>query len=102
MKQIMPTATIPPSPTSDIQLPKRKAKSRRGTQTDETAASVAADTHIRPSKEIIYETPKREPVREDNDDDDYYYDDEFLGEDAKMFGREYVGPVASAYLKPYV
>ena len=76
----MPAATILPSPTSGIQLRKPKAKSRRGTQTDETAAPVDADTHIRPSKEIIYETPKREPVRQDDDDD---YEDEFLEEDAK-------------------
>jgi hypothetical protein len=48
-----------------------------------TAAFVATDTHIRPSKEIIYETPKREPAREDNDDDDDY-DNEFL-EDTKSF-----------------
>jgi len=52
------------------------AKSRRASQTDDTTASVAADTHIRPSKEIIYERPKREPVRQDKDDDDY--DNEFL------------------------
>jgi len=46
IKQIMPTATNPQSPTADIQLPKPKAKSRRGTQTDVTTASVAAaDTH---------------------------------------------------------
>jgi hypothetical protein len=70
-------------------LPKFKAKSRRGTQTDVTAASFS---DIRPSKEIIYKAPKREPVREDNNDDDY--DDEFLEEDAKYFGRENVGPVA--------
>jgi hypothetical protein len=75
-----------------------KAKSRRGTQTAVTSAS-----DIRPSKEIIYETPKREPVREDNDDDDDYYDDDgFLQEDAKRFGRENVGSVASPYLMPYV
>ena len=41
-------------------------------------------THVR--TEIIYETPKRQPVRED--DDDYY--DEFLEENAKKFGRENV------------
>jgi len=78
MKQIMPTATIPPSPqpapTADIQLPTLKAKSRRGTKTD------AADKYIRPTEEIIYETPKHEPVRQDDDDD---YEDEFLEEDAK-------------------
>ena len=54
-------------------------------------------THIRPSKELIYETPKREPVREDNDD----YEDEVLEEDAKAFGRENLGSVASPYLMPY-
>ena len=70
MKQIMPAATIPQTPTADIQLCKPKAKSRRGTQTYDKTPSVA-DTHIRPFKELIYETPKREPVREDNDDDDY-------------------------------
>jgi hypothetical protein len=73
-------------------LSKPKAKSRRGTQTDDTSASVAADTHIRPSKEIINKTPKRERVREDNDDNDY---DGFLEEDPKRFGRENVGFVAS-------
>jgi len=81
-------------------LRKPKAKSRHGTQTDVTSASVS-DTHIRPSKEIIYETPKREPVREDNDDDDDF-DDEFLKEDAKRFGRENVGPVGGPYLMPYI
>ena len=63
-----------------------------------TAASVAAVTHMRPSKEIIYETPKREPVREDNHDDDYDY--RFLEEDTKTFGRENIGPVPSPYLMP--
>jgi len=74
-------------------LPTLKAKSRRGTQSAVTSAS-----DIRPSKEIIYETPKREPVREDDDD----YADEFLEEDAKRFGRENVCPVAGPYLMPYV
>jgi len=101
MKQIMPAATIQPSPTSDIQLPKLKVKSRRGIQTDVRAASVAADTHIRPFKEIIYQTSKRELARE-NDDEYYYYDDEFLEEDTKMFGRENVGSVGSPYLMPDV
>jgi len=84
MKQIMPASMIPQLPTADIELSKPKAKSRRGTQTEVTSASVAADTHIQPSKEIIYETPKREPVREDNDDDDDY-EDEFLEEDAEVW-----------------
>ena len=64
-----------------------------------TAASVAADTHIRPSEEVMYEAPNREPVREDDDDD---FDDEYLEEDAKTFGRENVGLVASPDLMPYV
>jgi len=64
-------------------------------------ASVAADTHIRPSIEIIYKTTKREPVREDNDDDDDY-ENEFHEEDAKTFVRDIVGPIASPYLIPYV
>ena len=65
MKQIMPASTIPPSVNSDIQLPKLKGKSKRGTQTDVTEASVAAE-HICPSKQIIYEMPNRELVREDD------------------------------------
>ena len=79
-------------------LPKLKAKSRRGSQTDVTSASVSAP-QIRPFKEIIYETPKREHVREEDDDD---YDVEFLEEDARRFGKANVGPVASPYLMPYV
>jgi hypothetical protein len=75
-------------------LPNLKARSRRRTQTDVASASV---TDTRPSKEIIYETSKCEPVREDDDDDDG-----FLEEDAKRFGRENVGSVASPYLMPYV
>ena len=98
MKQILPTGTNPQTPTTDVEVPTLKAKSRRGTQTDFPLASVSAK-QIRSSKEIIYETPKREPVREDNDDDD---DDGFLVEDAKRFGRENVGSVASPYLMPYV
>ena len=89
MKQILPAATNPQTP--DLELPKLEAKSRRGTQTDVTSASV---TDIRPSKEIIYETPKREPVRQDGDDDDDDDDDDgFLEEDGKRFGRENVGSV---------
>ena len=87
MKQILPAATKPQTSTPDLELPNLKAKSRRGTQTDVTSASV---TDIRPSKEIIYGTPKREPVRGDDDDDDG-----FLEEDAKRFGRENVGAVAN-------
>ena len=75
----MPTATIPPPTIAAIRLPKSKGKSRRVTQPDVTAGSVAADTHIRPSKEIVYETPIYELVRENNDDDDDDDDyDDFL------------------------
>ena len=100
MKQIMTAATISQPLTPDTELPKLKAKPRRGTQTAVTSASVSAP-QIRPSKVIIYETPKREPVREDNVHDDDY-DDEFLEEDAKRLGRENLGPVAGLYLVPYL
>ena len=78
MKQIIPAATITQFPTADIQLPKPKAKSRRATQTNATVASVSSDTNIRPFQEIIYETPKSAPFREDNNGDDYDDYDEFL------------------------
>ena len=91
MKQILLAVTNPQPPTADTEMPTIEEKSRRVTQTAVTSAS-----DIRPSKEIIYETPKREPVREDDDD----YDDEFLEEDAKKFGRENVGSVTSPYLMP--
>ena len=54
--------------------------------------------HLLPSEESIYETPKREHYRDDDGDDDY--DDVFHEEDAKMFGSENVGSVASPYLMP--
>jgi len=106
LEQVLTAATILPSPqptaattTSSTHLPRIKAKSLRGTQNDVTEASVAADphTHIRPSEDFIYETPKREPGRHVGDDDD-----EFLDEDAKRFGRENVGSIARPYLMPYV
>jgi len=50
VKQILPAATNPQTPTPDIQLPTLKAKCRCGTQTDETSAFVS---DIRLSKEII-------------------------------------------------
>jgi len=74
MKQIMPAVTNPNPPMLTYSCPKRR-QNLDAKQTDVTTASFAvADTHIRPSKEITYETPKREPVREDDDDD---YNDEF-------------------------
>ena len=100
MQLIIPAAAIltstHPAP-SDIQLRKIKAKSRRGTQEDLTAASVAGDQNTCLPEEIIYVTPKGEPVR---DDDDYDY--VFLEEDAKKFGKEIADSIASPYLRPYV
>ena len=51
----MPVTEIPNSTTSVVELgmPKVKGLSKRGTKTDVTEASVAVDTHVRPSKEII-------------------------------------------------
>ena len=53
MKQIMSAVTISQTLTPDTVLPRLKAKSRRGTQTAVTSASVS-NPQIRPSKEIIY------------------------------------------------
>jgi len=95
MKQILPAAKNTQTPAPDLEKPTLKAKSRRGTKTDVASASF---TDIRPSKQIIYRTPKSEPLREDDDDDD----DGVLEKDAKRFGRENVGSVASPYQMPYV
>ena len=98
MKQIIPAATIPtspsPPPPSTYSWLNVMLNQDAG-HTLVTAASVAANTHIRPSEEIIYKKPKREPFREDahNDDD---YDEEILEEDGKNFGRENVCSVANA------
>lgn len=51
------------------------------------------------SKAFIYETPETTFKADVHDDDD---DDEFVEKDAVTFGREKVGPVASAYLVPYL
>jgi hypothetical protein len=64
------------SATTGTHLPKIKGKSRRGTQTDVTEAT---NPHTRQSEDIIYETPKREHVRNYDDDN---YASEFLEEDA--------------------
>ena len=97
MKQILPAAKNPQIHTPDIVLTSLKAKSRRATQTYVTSASV---TFIRSSKEIIYETPKCEPVREDYYDDND--DDGFLEEDIKRCGWDNVSSVANQYHIPYV
>jgi len=43
-------------------------------------------------------------VQDDDDDDDDEYDDydNFVEDEARKYGRENVGPVASPYLMPYV
>ena len=70
-------------------MPKLKGKSKRGKQTALTVEPVAEDPQTRPSKEIIYDTQKRAPIREDvrcvNDDDDVDYDDEIVEEHEKKF-----------------
>jgi len=56
------------------------------------------------STSAIYETPRPsfsfEEINEnDYDDDD---DDVFVEDDARAFGKENVGPVASPYILPYL
>jgi len=95
MKQIMPAATISQPP----QLIQSCTNLRQNLDAGHRLMLHQLPTHTRLSKEIIYETPKREPVLRYDDDD---YDNEFLEEDSKTFGREYVSPVAGPYLIPYV
>jgi len=87
-------AAPPPTPAPQ--------KMRRGTQTAITAASVTATPPTPPNKEYTYELPKQERV-EDDDDKEYYNDDDnFVEDEAREYGRENVGPLASPYLMPYV
>jgi len=51
-------------------------------------------------KEFTYEPSKQERMEED--DDDYDDADNFVEDEARVYGRENVGPVASPYLIPYV
>ena len=78
MKQKLPAATNHQTPTTDVDVPTLRAKSRRETQPDVTSVSVSA-LQIWPSKEILDETAKREPVRKDDDDVDDH--DGFLEEE---------------------
>jgi len=77
---------------------------RRGTQTDVTSASVTTSPPPIPTTAI--KEFKYEPSKEENDDDvdeaDYVDDGNFVDDEARAFGRENVGPVASTYLMPYV
>jgi len=45
---------------------------------------------------------KQEEEEDDEDDDDYEDDDNFVEGEARAYGRENVGPVASPYMMPYV
>ena len=54
-------------------------------------------------KEFKYKPSKEERGEDDYDGEEDYDDDDIVVEDeAREFGRENVGPVASPYLKPYV
>jgi len=53
-------------------------------------------------KEFTYEPSKEERVDDDDDDDEYDDYDNFVEDEAREYGRENVGPVASLYLMPYV
>jgi len=81
-------------------------KRLRWTQTEITSASVIAFPSLITTtalKEFKCEPPI--PVEDDEDDDDdedYDQDDNFVEDEAREYGREYVGPVASPYLMPNV
>ena len=77
-------------------------KLRRATQTEVPAPSVTASPLPTPMKEFKYEPSKEERVEEDDDDDEYDDDDNFVEDEAREYGRENEGPVASVYLMPYV
>ena len=53
-------------------------------------------------KEFTYEPPKEERVENDDDNDENDDDHNFVEDEAREYGRENIGPVASPYLMPYV
>jgi len=59
-----------------------------------------------PSNSAVYETPKPRltfgKISGDDEDDDGDYNDVFVKEDAKAFGRVYVGHISSPYILPYL
>jgi len=68
-----------------------------------TSASVIATPQPPPIKGYAYEPAKQERVEEEDDDDEDIYDeDDFVENEAREYGRENVGPVATPYLMPYV
>jgi len=92
--KVAPPPPPPPPPTPEMM--------RRGTQTTLTSASVTATPPQ--IKEFTYETVKQVRVEEDDDDDedDYDEDDNLVEDEAREYGRENVGPVASTYLMPHM
>jgi len=78
----------------DSKAPQPSRRFVVGTQTD------AAEPVALPSTLAVYKTPKpRFSFEEISDDDDD--DDVFVDEDARAFGRDNVGPIASPYILPY-
>jgi len=75
-------------PTIETKTPSEKT--RHGTQTDVTAASVFKPTIPPTSRDFIHETRKRgpNPKMEDNDYDNDYDDIDFVEEDAQTYGGE--------------
>ena len=94
--RVMPTSSLPASNAPSLP----PWKTRRGTQTDLTSASV--DTSLTPpsvipstSNEFKYEPPKLE---RDIDKDHYDDDDNFVEEEARAYGKENFGTVSSPYV----
>jgi len=97
LSKVMPKGQAAPPPP-----PSTPQKMRRETQTAVTSASVTATPPPPPIKEYTYEPPKKERVEDDDNEDSYNDDDNFVEDEAREFGREHVGSVASPYLMPYV
>jgi len=98
LSKVMPTgqaSNVAPPPLPSF--PPTPQKIRRGTQTTVRSATVTA-TPPTPVKEFTYEPTKQERVGEENDDDDEDDYDNFVEDEAREYGGENVGPVASPYL----
>ena len=104
LRRVMPTSSEPASKTSP---PPPLQKTRHGTHTDVTPASVTTSPPLpqiplTSFKEFKYERPKQERGDEDDDEDDYDDDVNSVEDEARTYGRENAGPVVSKYLMPYV
>jgi len=97
LSKVMPTGQAskvdPPLPSP----PPTLQKICRGTQTMVTSPPFTA-TPPPPNKDFTYEPGKQERVEEDDDDADDYDEDDFVEDEAREYGRNNVGPVASPYL----